>query len=1410
MSRVSAIPTRNLALDPLRRLALGRHLQAVVYVCMFVFPFGILPSKSVSGLSLSSQQKLTMSDSMIITIDVPLTTAPPGFYKYSKDWDRSAIIAIGFSLVLKRFLDVKSYVYEKVIEHSQNHGKACFVEFNPESSIREALSAIRLDECSDDQSDETTIYQAFLGEAIDHHDTKKMNYAIELEVIGQSQVAVLHFNANLYTDFQARNMARAFSQALLITTSSNLNDLSLHLSEVNLLSQEDHAIVKSWNTVPPAASEFNIPDLVERMCAQYPDQIAVTSSSEGSSLTYAQLSTLANRLALYLIKKHGLGRGIIVPTCFDKSTLAVVAMLAIFKTGAAYCCLDPQHPSERHQFILDSVKAPLVLTSPQHQGLFSCSVLVIDSTFAQGLQEEDEAQRTKFDQKRPDDTCIVVFSSGSTGVPKGIVHTHRTLATGLVQNGPRHGLDRPGIRVFQWCAYTFDISLTEIWGPLICGGVVCIPSEEERLNDVETPMNLMEAEWAFFTPSFARFFCRQRHWVQTLKTLVVGGEALTQQDARAFLEGMGLERVIHLFGPAELITQFLKTVTPQSYNAHSCTEKFQVANVPFVPSNAHCWIVDPENTDRLAPVGAVGELLIEGPALFTGYLNDAARNGIALIRPPRWRSEMDDGHSANRIYRSGDLVRYVESGEIQYVSRQDGVVKLRGQFVDLGEIESVLRTILGSQDLIMAGQFETEAAVLLVKDVPVPGDQALVTFLCPKDPDTLPQDRVLALLALAPALQSLLRKKLPEYMLPRLFYAVDKFPYNASGKLDRKALTLFSSKLTLSDLIQLPSHPSQSTEGLSSLAKDLTPSRAGSTVHDNHKYQEIASSLNKAWNDVFGPSADDAREEREFFHHGGNSMRAMELVAAARRHGVSISVAKIFGNPVFDSLVAVANMCVKRNDSVEETVETSPFSLIGSIERKKVILREAMDQCRDLEMSEVQDAIPATPLQAEFMAEGLAYPGSNKAQTWFTVPPEVPFERFQALWEGLIGTFVNLRCRMVHSPEHGDFLVVFKTKHPQSWIRIIDGTSKDEYLMQDRAVPMGYGEPLVRCAFMNGREQGDKIVVLTMHQCIYDGYTVRRIEVALNDLVNGKADVPATAPSFIPFIKHVVQLDEKESKYFWRNYLEGFGTNKQNKLFPTLPSPSYCPKADSLFATNIHFPAMDLTIRGSKHITLPTVVLAAWALLVNHHTGDDDIVFPLDISGRGLPVQGIMEMPFPTIARLPVRIQLPSDLLSLVSHTTESVSRSTTTPTGLERFLHDLQDKQIQLATTALGHAGCAKIATYSDSCRRAVDTCNNYPLGSANIQYAISTWHPKSQNEQATENADGAPKQLKLEFQVDRNDAKYFSPGDALTLGCYILSDQMARFFVVYDSQVVREEEVAEYISKTEVFMQALITSLA
>lgn len=1360
-----------------------------------------------------------MPYSISIKIQVPSAAAFADFCTSYGIRSSSAIIAVAYSLVLHRFFDIRSYVYEKTESDSEvkENGRSkqtrrCLVALEPESGLLEAIQAVQLDEGSDDLGDhETARHLAFQDPEGMHDGSGDPQYAIGLVITGESKsddgtdnvrTAVLDFCPSIYSDFQGHNMAQAISQALHIITSSTVDVRSTCLFEVDLFSPQDYHTISKWTTDRFFVSQQNIPNLVEKTCAQHPSQTAVMSSFDGSSLTYSRLNKLSNRLGKFLIKKYGIGRGAIVPICLDKSTLAVMAMLAIWKTGAAYCCLDPQHPQARHDFIIESVKAPFVLASSQYASMFSLPVLALDSALVQQLDQEDEDESIKFEKSQLEDTCIVVFSSGSTGVPKGIVHTHQTFATGLIQNGSRHGLDRPGIRVFQWCAYTFDISLTEIWGPLICGGVVCIPSEEERLNDVEVPMNRMGVEWAFFTPSFARFYCRQQYCVEKLKTLVVGGEALTQEDARAFLEGMDLDRVIHLFGPAELITQFLKTLTPRTSSTHSSAD-----NVPFIPSNAHCWIVDPDDTDRLAPIGAVGELLIEGPALFTGYLNDSARNKVAFVKSPQWRAAVAGGASVYNIYRSGDLVRHVGNGEIRYVSRKDGVVKLRGQFVDLAEIESILRASLSLDDIALGGNFGTEACVLLVKDIPAQGDQALVTFLCIKDTNMLPQDRMLALSTTAPALQTLLRKKLPEYMLPRLFYALEKFPYNASGKLDRKTLALSASALSMDDLFQLSTNLVDEPDSSKHVQNPLT-------IHDEQTYKAISTLLRKAWIDVFGLCKDDIAQHNDFFQQGGNSMRAMELVAAARRSGVSISVAKVFANPTFDRLVAVANLRVDSKQSAEEASNVPPFSLLGPMEEKNDVLKQVMEQCRDLDMSEMEDVLPTTPLQAEFMAGGLAYPGCFIAQTWFTIPAGVSLDRFQAIWKQLIDGFATMRCRIVQTTKYGAFQVVLNAKRPSTWIKLADGIPMSEYLTRDRATPMGYGEALVRYAFFGSGEGVDhhKTVVLTMHQAIYDGFTVKRIERALNDLLNGRVDATRDVAVFTPFIKEItLQSDRKVVRSFWQDYLDGFGTNNsQNKPFPALPTPTYATRADSLFATNVQFPAMTAGTRPGPHITLPTIVLAAWALVINHYKGNHDIVFPVHISGRGLPVPGIMDMAFPTIASVPVRIQLPSQLVSSLNSTASTVDRHSNSLVELQEFLQQVQATQIQLATTVVGHAGFATIATYSDSCRRAVEVCENYPLGNVNIQYATATWRPKPSEEHVEGNDAATQEQLSVEFQVDRNDAKYFSPGDALSLGCYILGYRMVRLVVVYDSKVVREEQVAEYAAKTGEFIRVFTASLA
>lgn len=212
-----------------------------------------------------------------------------------------------------------------------------------------------------------------------------------------------------------------------------------------MASAEDRTKIHGRNLETPHAVEACLHHLFADAAGRHPDQPAILT--EDGEITYRKLDSMANRLANHLSSLQGIGEGMIVPLCFDKSSWAIIAMLAVLKAGAAYCCLDPAHPQARHEFLCRSVKASILLVSPIYESRFQgYHALSIDAGFFDSLQNNDESICLTV---KPDDVGLVAFTSGSTGVPKGIVHTHRTICTGLVENAPRQHLHRAGTRVFQ-------------------------------------------------------------------------------------------------------------------------------------------------------------------------------------------------------------------------------------------------------------------------------------------------------------------------------------------------------------------------------------------------------------------------------------------------------------------------------------------------------------------------------------------------------------------------------------------------------------------------------------------------------------------------------------------------------------------------------------------------------------------------------------------------------------------------------------------------------------------------------------------------------------------------------------------------------------------------------------------------
>ncbi|KAK7943394.1 uncharacterized protein PG986_012507 [Apiospora aurea] len=1014
-------------------------------------------------------------------------------------------------------------------------------------------------------------------------------------------------NEAQYDDIGMRGFARTLKK--LVGTMAETP--SLPVASLDLAGDEDCQIIGDWNREPTIAERACLHQLVERTARSRPDEPAIVSWD--GTLSYRELDSLAGRLASHLSTNYAVGPGKKVPLCFEKSPYMVVAMLGVLKAGGAYCCLDPAHPRARHEYIIKSVDASLIIASPHQDHLFQrvpgVSVLTLDARAQDTLSPTAAATSFSCSAVGPDDTCMIAFTSGSTGVPKGIVHTHSTVATGLVESAPRQRLNQPGTRVFQWAAYTFD---------------------EERLNDVEGAMNRMRCEWAFFTPTFSRFF--RRYDVPSLQTLAMGGEAVMDDDINAWVGRV--RSVLQVYGPAECVTWFIKEYTEPTYT----TISFGKA------TNAHLWIVDPDNAERLMPVGAVGELLIEGPAVHVGYLNDAARNEAAFVQsPPQWRKAIG-APCTDRIYKSGDLVRYLPGGEMAYVGRKDAMVKLRGQRIDLGEIESVLRVTLGGT---------ADVAVDLIVPAGKNRDQALVAFIRFRDQEAPAQE---TLAQLVPSLQMELRKDLPEFMVPRIFYPMEELPYNASRKLDRKALREFGSSLTIEALMKPNAAAAAHTNGTQQHPAVLTPAEQ---------------CFQKLWADLLHVEQSEIKLDDNFFALGGSSLSAIRLIAFARDAGYSVTYTTIFKSP---TLREVASSAIPKVEH-QSAAAIEPFALVRE-DRRSAVLEEASTQCT-VPLADITDVIPITPQQEGLWALSLASDGNDGSYVaHFTIRlrESTDVARFCAAWETVANNAAFMRSRFMQSNAGAHQVVL---KNAVAWK---EGPSVQEFVQSELQDSVDFGKPVTSYGLIRDEPTlnpalgfSNNVVVWKSHHGLYDGHSIVSFLNAVAQVYRGETFGPEVP--FPRFIHHLQTMDERACRNFWRSRYEGVeaATN-----FPKIPYPTYRPRPSGFYRRSITFQQPD-----HSRITKANVLRGALALTIAQVTGASNVNFLETLDGRSVAVPGVE---------------------SIIGPTFNTVPRNTAVDLGLtvEGFLLRMQDTSTEMMPFSL--YGLQKIHTLSPQCASACE----------------------------------------------------------------------------------------------------------
>lgn len=824
---------------------------------------------------------------------------------------------------------------------------------------------------------------------------------------------------------------------------------------------QDHAEIMEWNGVRPTVQAVCIHDQVSRQTSQ---ETAVWAWD--GSWSYGELEQLTSRLASH-IQQYEMGS--VVPLCFDKSKWVVVAMLAVLKAGRAFTLIDPAIPSARMAQICRQTSATFALASSCHGEAMRALVskcLCLDDTLFAPLSSEDPGQSTP----SPEDVAYVLFTSGSTGEPKGSRITHKGFVSCSSAFGPALGLQR-GTRALQFASYAFGASLVEILTTLMQGGCVCLPSEEERMNDVTGFMNRTGVTWALFTPSFIGALSPEQ--VPGLETLVLGGEPISGEMRDAWASRVALR---YAYGQSETATVCsVANVKPESSDLNNIGRA----------AGARFWVTEVGEPDRLSPIGCLGELVVESPGVARGYLvATPEQTSSFLTESPAWYPAADRDNSLS-LYRTGDLVCYRSDGTLRYYGRKDSQIKIRGQRVELGEIEAKVQPL--SQLTVVVEAIERHEAKILL------------AFLIGQEPNEEDLRVSEAFLVEAEDIKKALQNELSAHAIPSHYIRVPARPLTATGKTDRRALRSIGARLLAEE--------HRGTGPLEAMQLDSATDA------------EIL--LRQLWHGALqlDPRVDHANVN--FFEVGGDSITAIKMVNRARAAGITLTVRDIFQHPTYEQLETAVRPGSIPHQSILPSLSSSPH--IKSVEL-------SFGQGR---LWFLHQLYPESSWYHISLAARLQGPLDSDALTTALDALEQRHETLRTTFDqGNDGQGVQII--------HDSLRQTLKLKHAS------DAESYQGLLSQDQETPFDLAaEPAWRVSLIQ-LNQEDHILSIVMHHIVSDGWSLDLLVQELGHLYlvarQGKSNLPALPIQYRDYAawqRQEAQITEHEHQLaYWTAHLK--------------------------------------------------------------------------------------------------------------------------------------------------------------------------------------------------------------------------------------------------------------------------------
>ncbi|MFF9202054.1 non-ribosomal peptide synthase/polyketide synthase [Streptomyces sp. NPDC014986] len=633
------------------------------------------------------------------------------------------------------------------------------------------------------------------------------------------------------------------------------------LAELPLLSDEERrTLLDTWNPPVPAgghAEDTTLPALFEAQVARTPDRTAVTCG--GTRLDYAGLNRRANRLAR-LLTARGAGPESLVALCLPRSVDLLTVLWAVLKSGAGYLPVDPGYPAERIRFMLDDAAPALVVATREtaHALPDDCEPLLLEDAGPSdaGAPDPADADPADADRTRPLDPshpAYVIYTSGSTGRPKGVVVTHRSVAALAAWAEERFGPSGLA-HVVASTSLNFDVSVFELLCPLLAGGGVEVVADLPALADGHGPRR---AGLLSGVPSVLSRVLGGDGAVEA-DTVVLAGEALPARTVRDIRDAMPSARIANIYGPTEA------TVYATAWFADGAVPG-QAPPIGRPVARTRVYVLD--RLLRPQPPGVTGELYLGGGGLARGYLGRPGLTAARFIADPF-------GAPGDRMYRTGDRVRWSADGQLEYLGRLDQQVKVRGFRIELGEVEEALRGCTGVAEAAATVRDGDGHRRLAGYVVPVPGTRV--------EPEAVRRE---------------LGRTLPDYMVPAAVVVLPALPLNPNGKLDR--------------------------------AKLPDPAPAGPAVRHVAPRTPTERTLAAIWTDVL--HVERVGADDNFFALGGDSILSIQVVARARQAGLTITSRDVYRHQTVAALARCADEAGSRRPAAPAPVEatgTAPLTPI--------------------------------------------------------------------------------------------------------------------------------------------------------------------------------------------------------------------------------------------------------------------------------------------------------------------------------------------------------------------------------------------------------------------------------------------------------------------------------------------------